>query len=264
MTSDLDCLAKKAIAFAEEVVVRRNHSFIDNEFLNRCMFSNRYGTSFVTDKYKKLQAKWYESFSVDTCNIIPLEIKGKILTCAIQSECRHTGTFLNIKASGSPLTVKGTWDFMLTGNSISFLSSNVNVENILQQITMKNTIAPSLVAPIKSLPFRFFKGTLSYLEFIGVHISCRQLQTLSLWMCGYTDSEISEILKIEKCTVNGYQSDLKFIFNVRKKHILYQRLLEMDVIHLMHQCMFFMIESADTGNVIFTKKGLTDVNKHEC
>ncbi|NRB21161.1 hypothetical protein HRU45_00265 [Candidatus Dependentiae bacterium] len=116
---------------------------------------------------------------------------------------------------------------------------------------------------IKPLACRFFTDTLTYLDFIGASITCRQLQTLCLWVSGRTDSEISTIIGIDKRTVNTYQSQLKTIFDAQRKYMLYEKLLEMDVIHLIHQCLFFMVKSAETGRVIFTKKGLVDANKQK-
>lgn len=263
MSSDEDYLKRIASDYANEVVEKQNYSFIDNEFTQKCMFSNRYGTSFSTDKYKKLQAKWYESFSVSKCTMNPLEMNGKILTCAFEIKSNHTGDFLGVKSTGNSLTVKGSFDLMLTAKSLSFLSSNANIEHILKQITSEEATDPMYTVAIKPLAYRFFTDTLIYLEFIGVHISCRQLQTLCLWVGGRTDSEIAAVIGVNKRTISSYQNDLKLIFDTRRKHMLYEKLLEMDVMHLINQCLFFMIQSAEAGPPVFTKKGLRDANKQK-
>lgn len=250
-------LKKKATELAREIILLQNDSYIDNEFTSVCMVSNRYGTSFTTEKYKKLQKQWRESFRATTCNVLPIEINGKILTCKLLVEGRHTGEFLGIDATGNNVSIDGTIDLLLVGRSIAFLSNLSNNAGIIGQITKNRSVAQeNYLASItrKSLAYRFFTDTISYLDYLGVKVTSRQLQTLCLWITGRSDAEIATIIGVKRRTINSFQMQLRHIFDSPRKYILFEKLLEMDVMHLINQCLFFMVKGFKTHTLDFSKK----------
>lgn len=236
-------LDKKLELYLNEVAIRRNDDFLENEFTRNCLISTRFGTSFSTFEYRKLLNLWYQSFTNTKCIIKKTSFVGDIVSCSFSMESMHTGHYCGVEETGKSISMDGVCDVLFLGNSISFASNIVDNSGILRQISQDRYSRNSdTCAPLTSVNImtRFLLDAQRYFRFIGLHLSLRQLEVLSLWMTARTRSEIASILGISKNTVDCYQANLRDTFRCSQKHIIYDQLIDMNMIHVVNQCKFFL------------------------
>lgn len=135
MVKTADACINKIETYINEVAVQKSNSFIDNEFTDQCMISNKFGTSFSTDDYKATLAQWHECLDCHHSKIISNQINGDIFSCLFLLECKHVGEFSGVQATGKTISTLYRCDILMQGKSFSFVSNHTDNTEIIKMLT---------------------------------------------------------------------------------------------------------------------------------
>jgi len=160
--------------------------------------------------------------------------------------CKHIGTFKSIPATGKTITFIGTANIIVEQGKILKYYLKNDVKSIVEQLLDSNKSKCNIVEdkPILNNQHEaFFDSVLSKFTTNNINISIRQLECLSLWIGGKSDSEIGEIIGLSKRTIHYHQDRIKLIFDVDTKNNLVDKIKSLMLEHILLECAYLLIKS---------------------